>query len=125
MSKELEVVNLRDFHSASVLVKRLGEKQVFCIDVLLEDVEFDLRDETTSSDWKELFSNKVEDHEFYVSNSGSKVKFIETMGEGPITYKDEDIKDIHKLAEYQDNIDNIFRSKLKIYMFLQPIGIQA
>lgn len=125
MSRELEVVNLRDFHSASVLVKRLGVGQVFCIDILLEDVVFELTKETNSSDWKELFSNKVEDYEVEITRNGTRVRFIETMNDGPITYQGDDIKDIHKLAEYQDNIENIFGSRLKIYMFLQPIGIQA
>lgn len=125
MSRELEVVNLRDFHSASVLVKRLGDKQIFSIDIILEDVTFELNKEIDSSELIELFSDKVGEGDFEIENEGKTIRFGQFMDEVVLTNGGEELAIIHRLAQFQDRIDNIFSCRMKIYMFLQPIGIQA
>lgn len=125
MSRELEVVNLRDFHSASVLVKRLGDKQIFSIDIILEDVTFELNKENDSSELIELFSDKVGEGDFEIENEGKTIRFGQFMDEVVLTNGGEELAIIHRLAQFQDRIDNIFSCRMKIYMFLQPIGIQA
>ena len=125
MSRELEVVNLRDFHSASVLVKRLGGKQIFSIDIILEDVTFELNKEIDSSELIELFSDKVGEGDFEIENEGKTIRFGQFMDEVVLTNGGEELAIIHRLAQFQDRIDNIFSCRMKIYMFLQPIGIQA
>jgi hypothetical protein len=120
---QLDLIKVKDFTSASNVIKRIDHNTIFSVDVYLGDVKMILPG-ATKKEIIEAFSNRITEDEIEIDEEIPLIFYFDPeLDQFQLTNADDTINDIHKMAALEQKYD-CRPDYLIIAIFLAPEGVE-
>jgi hypothetical protein len=121
---QLDLIKVKDFTSASNIVKRIDLNKIFSIDVYLGDVQMILKPGATKKEIVEAFSNRITENDITIDDEIPYIYSFDPDLDGFVLTNAEDtIDDIYKMAALEQKHDCLPKY-LIVAIFLAPEGVE-